>query len=786
MPMDPAVFAGLDIGWRQRFHPQTRRISAAQPHRSRIEAPESEDQTADSGLPLGGIGTGGISWSRRGGFARWSMAPGSVQHFTEPSCGFAIRAQRPGGRPWALALQPPPADGSRLQAFRFAGDDVPGRYRALFPKLWRRHEFAEAVISLDCEAFSPVIPGDLESACLPVALFRWTIANRGDGPVAVSLLAHWANMVGWFEGPGEGRPRTGRAGASNRCLDCGDAVGILYERDRLGAPDMAGQGTMALLMRKASDLSISSIPMFDAMGDGSPVWSSFLESGRLEDEGGPWLADGGFGTDETSLVAGALAAGAELAPGKSVRIDIALSWDFPVLRHGLGDRHRRAYGAAWGADGDRARDLAHHALARADGWSEAIDRWHETALAELGAAPHEAGFALNELYLLVDGATLLTAGEGDGRPGHFALLECPDYPYYNTLDLYVYAVEAVARHFPALDAMVLDDYAASVAWEDRRLRKSMRGEGRFPLKIRGALPHDLGMPEEAPFRIPNGYALEDSTRWKDLNSHFVLSVWRAGLSHGASWLAGHFPAVEMALLHLAQRDRDGDGLIEHEGFPDQTFDNIPMRGPGSYSGGLWLAALAAGERMAENAGEHARAREWAALRRRGSEAFEDCLWTGSHYRLDRDGPFREALFLEQLFGPFLARRYGLPQIVDPQRARMALRTLYRRNFLEAGHGRGPALIVGMPADDGAARHGDPEVQRSETIVGIAMSFAAQCRAHGLDTEADTVRRALHRELHERRGLFFRTPAAYEPNSDVYRAPLNLRPLAIWLDMPFRP
>ena len=34
---------------------------------------------------------------------------------------------------------------------------------------------------------------------------------------------------------------------------------------------------------------------------------------------------------------------------------------------------------------------------------------------------------------------------------------------------------------------------------------------------------------------------------------------------------------------------DGDGVLDNENFPDQTYDTWPAVGCSAYSGGLWLA-----------------------------------------------------------------------------------------------------------------------------------------------------------------------------------------------------
>lgn len=46
-------------------------------------------------------------------------------------------------------------------------------------------------------------------------------------------------------------------------------------------------------------------------------------------------------------------------------------------------------------------------------------------------------------------------------------------------------------------------------------------------------------------------------------------------------------------------DRDSDGLIENDGFPDQTYDIWTVTGPSAYTAGLWVAALAACVQLGE-------------------------------------------------------------------------------------------------------------------------------------------------------------------------------------------
>ena len=123
------------------------------------------------------------------------------------------------------------------------------------------------------------------------------------------------------------------------------------------------------------------------------------------------------------------------------------------------------------------------------------------------------------------------------------------------------------------------------------------GDG-APRKVGGTVPHDVGGPDDDPFYRPNRYHYQDVNDWKDLGPKFVLQVWRDAVAAGAdgdALIRDAWPTVEALLTRLARRDRDGDGLPEHDGLPDQTYDTWPMHGPSAY-GGLALAGCAGGRR----------------------------------------------------------------------------------------------------------------------------------------------------------------------------------------------
>lgn len=735
----------------------------------------------ETGVPLGGIGTGGIMRSSRGGFGRWTIKAGGVKHFTLPAAGFLLRVAGEGQAPAARALQPDPGTGE-MTAFAFEEAES---WHGLFPKAWHGHAPLGGVRA-ECLSFSPVIPGDLASASLPVALFRWRLSNADKSPALASLAFSFPNLNGWFRSFGEARPRRVATGGYNAPFEGDDAFGVALEQAHAGGDRPEGQGQWAIACQPQPGIDLSRSICFDGFGDGSDFWTPFLETGAAPPLAESWVVEGGFRENLPGLPTGAVAAAMTLAPGESRDVTFALAWDLPAIGFGQGRRWWRGYTDDWGRDGAAATSIASHALRNMDDWDSRIDAWHDSVAQEAGAAPHRAGQLVNELYFLVDGMSALTSATGspDGRR-HFGLIECHDYALYNTLDLWIYAAEAVGRHFPDLAAMVAEDYAALTLAQDARPRRHRWHHGLFPINAPGACPHDMGGPGEDPFVVPNSYTYRDPNLWKDLNCDFVLCLYRDGRAMGPEWRRRLFPAVRMALDRLQRFDTDGDGLIENDGTPDQTFDNIPMKGLSSYCGGLWIAALLAGADLAREAGDTARARAWRDQAMDGRGSFVARLFNGAYFDVDTDGPLSSACFIEQLFGPFLARRLGLGEIVPDEIARRALSAVFARNFIEAGGGEGAVSLSNIPAEaqDRLPHKADASFQTSEIQPGFNYSLAAQLASWGLAEEADRLYRALHRELHLRRNLVFQTPAAFDRGGLSCRAILNMRPLAAWWMLP---
>jgi non-lysosomal glucosylceramidase len=758
------------------------------------------------GVPLGGLGAGSIGRTHRGDFARWHLEPGQHRFETIAASQFSVSV---GGATVERSSHV-------LSTIRPGPDTLPdwnwdwpvgsGTYHALFPNAWFEYDWDALPVRLIQRQFSPIIPENYRESSYPVAIFEWRLDNIGPDPIEVGLMFTWQNVIG----RAQGCDRSG--GHRHQAIHRDGAAGVVMVGPDEAASE-AWNGSFAVLAPESDGVEVSSRESFD-VDDAAGLWADFAEDGRLDHEAGSGGSDGrddrgdratggsesraGSASRPGQAIGAAVAATVELAPGESRVLPFVLAWDLPLVEFDGGTRWHRRYTHYVGRDGRNAWSIAAEGLARRGEWSQAIDAWQAPVLAAKDRPDWFKAALFNELYYLVDGGTVwtdgpptargepvadahTTDGPGGGRARHqddvgrFAILECLDYRFYNTVDVNFYASWALLMLWPRLERAVIGDLVDTIQVEDPEL-VTLEASGRSAArKIAGAAPHDVGGPGDDPFLRPNHYRYQDSNIWKDLNSKFVLHVWRDVVVLNDQALAmTAWPAVVEALDYLGRFDRDGDGLPEHDGVPDQTFDTWEMRGPSAYSGALWLAALRAGVeigRLARDPATSARLRDTVA---KASTAFESKLWTGRHYRFDTsDGPSGTSIMAGQLAGQWYADATGLGDLVTPERVTTTLRTIFESNVMGFAGGAMGA-VNGIRADGSID---DSSLQSAEVWVGVTYALAACMFARGLVDEAwQTAWGA--QDVTYQRGFWFRTPEAYDVDGN-FRASLYLRPLAIW-------
>jgi non-lysosomal glucosylceramidase len=736
------------------------------------------------GVPLGGIGGGSIGRGWQGDFGRWQLRPGVYRYGAVPASQFSVAIHREGAPPVAQVLYPGEPEGGHLSGWEWNLSGEKSTYHALYPRAWTVYKEPAPKIQLTCRQISPVLPHNYRESSTPAGVFVWTIENKSRKAATVGLMATFQN--------GTGGENDFAGGHVNRLFreeaEGGEIVGVaLHHSHRQFKPLEEGQTldergvfedplTFAIAAQARPGVEITYRTRFVTTGSGIDVWGDFAEDARLvnvEDE---------RPSPKRSAIAAALVSTVEVPPGESREVAFALAWDMPLARFGSGRAYYRRYTRFYGREGDAAPAIARDALANYPAWEAQIEAWQQPILDDPDLPDWYKSALFNELYFITDGGTIWTdGGEGEAPPpeddvGHFAYLEGHEYLMYNTYDVHFYASFALAMLWPELELSLQRDFARAVSLEHPEERLVL-GTGKMaPRKVRGAVPHDIGTPYEDPWKRVNAYNFQDASRWKDLNPKFVLQVYRDYVATGdREFVAGVWEAVREALDYVAQFDLDGDGLLDNEGFPDQTYDVWSAHGASAYTGGLWLGALSAGASLADLLGHTTQAGEYRAMLAKGRAAYEEKLWNGEYYNYDSSASrHHDSIMADQMAGQWYVRACGLPSIVPEAQAKSALKKVFDFNVMAFADGEMGAVNGMRP--DGAVDM--TSMQSQEVWAGTTYVAAAAMLQEGLRKEAFATAKGIYTAAYHELGYWFQTPEAWDITGN-HRSPAYMRPLAIW-------
>jgi len=234
----------------------------------------------------------------------------------------------------------------------------------------------------------------------------------------------------------------------------------------------------------------------------------------------------------------------------------------------------------------------------------------------------------------------------------------------------------------------------------------------------------------------------------------VLNSYREHLmSPDRKWLDANWPAIKRAMEYIVVTwDKDRDGVLA--GPQWNTLDGA-LGGSTSWLGTLYLASLAAAEKMAILENDSQAAKQYAAIRISGSKLQDQTLFNGEYYIQIPDSQPHEdygnGCAIDQLLGQWWAHQVDLGWLYPRDHVRSALESLFRYNFRGNMHGLAQAPRKFVADDDPAMqmitwpkgpRPAKHILYADEAMTGFEYAAAAAMVQAGLVREGFTVTRGV--------------------------------------------
>ena len=392
--------------------------------------------------------------------------------------------------------------------------------------------------------------------------------------------------------------------------------------------------------------------------------------------------------------AAALAATVRLAPGEKKTVRFILTWYFPNHFSKDGRRLGHYYENLFGGAAEANAFLRAHpeVFDKAAAFSKLL---YDTSLPEVYPdcwSGHLSTLVKCSWYL---------------KDGKFGLWEGQGFCGFHTTDITYHASFGLLALFPALQ---LGQMRMGAAFQ--------REDGRVHHFFTPDLDH-----------VGNGYERVD------MNNQFVLMVLRDYLYTGdEKYLKDMWPHVMSAMDSIGELDADGDGLPDRD-TTRNTYDAWNFSGTPVYISVLWLAALKAAARIADETGDAERAESWRNLLEKGLASLETRLWNGEYYDLWRCGEEKdETLMTDQLDGEWFLRAAGIGGNLRDDRIRDVTRVILDQNTDPDGG----LINASCPAGRRTTLYSHKNCQTEAVWTGIGYVTAALCLSVGLSDEAEAI------------------------------------------------
>ncbi|HLV80668.1 MAG TPA: GH116 family glycosyl-hydrolase [Chthonomonadaceae bacterium] len=722
-------------------------------------------QRLESGVPLGGIGTGTFELMTDGAVSRatinnnWSHPTGDL-----PAC-FAAVWTRSGDLAAAHVLSLHNAYGlpavSHLDyagltpqaVLTFPGDDLP--------------------VTVSLQAFSPLVPFDIRNASFPAAAFVVTIKNPAPVPVECSVALSWENSLGVGGTPqGAFSDHTGDTVTPLPATE--GFFGLKFTGPPLASEEQRmrdnATGEMTLLAYPPRREAIMTTAGWNTRDARPAWWDTFAKSGDV-------AGSAPAGVEGKAHPAGVVAVRLTLKPHDAVDLPFAIAWYMPHLYTRVGLDLGHYYQTLFSDSGQAARALLQDwriLLTLTQEWQMQLQfsdlpRWLVRRLIN-SAAP-----LITHTIHTRDGRFAFLADVGGPRP------ETGQVDVLASLSQSLYADTLLLAFFPELDARLLTEFQQlqapngilppsletlqnfpvppvsppprhsspshhrSPSFGVRELVPALECGGLPPQKNSAAsrLTESGGKPPHSKkgiqreWHFPAGRQNQQETGPIVLYARDVTgaAAFTLQLAQYVFWTGDRdvlqrvFPAARRALeVLLSHRDAGGLPDLSPSGPPPPEESDFRLT-PAAAS--LWLAALRAAQRLADLAGDKDFSQACAGAFAQGSAGVMKRFWNGRFFgRLENAGG--EVCSSDQLLGQWWADLLDLGPLLPEAETRRALESLQALNDRRRDFPYGPAARVradgSLPPDDPAARDC---LLPATTLAGAALRIAQEQPGEGM-------------------------------------------------------
>ncbi|MBA3944780.1 MAG: hypothetical protein H0X37_09495 [Herpetosiphonaceae bacterium] len=637
-----------------------------------------QDHLARIALPLGGIGTGTVSLGGRGDLRDFEIVNRPAKGFRPSHTFFSLYVRPEDGQAITRVLEGPldvesyegatgnTAQNHGLPRFRSCS------FAAAYPFGQVLLDDPDVPLSLQIEAFNPLIPADADRSGIPLALLRFVVTNPTQVAVQAAICGNLQNFIG--QDGTHGLPRQNY----NRFRREDGLTGVfLASRDV--DPQAEQWGTLALCTT-AADVTYrtawANLSWGDALLD---YWDDFSADGRVEDRD----ADG------VDAPMASLAASFELASGATAQITFLLTWHFPNRQSWSPNGHTISLGG--GANEVGPPTVGNYYTTRyLDAWDVVARTAAVLPDLERDTLAFVRSFCASDLPDVVKEAAL------------FNLSTLRTQTCFRTPDGRFWGWEGCHDHYGSCHG------SCTHVWNYEQATAFLFGD--LACKMREVeFVHATRSDGHMSFRVH--LPLELATEWglaaADGQMGCIMKLYRDWqLSGDDGFLRELWPHARRALEFCwvpGGWDADRDGVME--GCQHNTMD-VEYYGPNPQMGFWYLGALRAAEEMARYLGETNFAATCRDLFEGGSAWMDRHLFNGEYYeQVIRPPQHSEAIapglrhqdmgardlenpelqlgagcLVDQLVGQYMAHICGLGYLADPAKIRKTLQSIMRYNL----------------------------------------------------------------------------------------------------------